>query len=203
MDLDAYGATWNDVFRLELHEYHCGAVGMSGRECGNGATRNIGSVPLCHVHFDAALSAIHLDAESRHRLQKLQFEQTKADSELRQLRYEVARYERNKTKLRAELDQLRKLVNERRPIAKRLRQQIAERDGSRCAYCNRSGDSKDPDGKSWHIDHDIPVCRGGLNEESNLVLACAACNLAKRDRTGDEFRALLATPTTTDKDNNT
>lgn len=33
-----------------------------------------------------------------------------------------------------------------------------------------------------HIDHVIPLSRGGNNEESNLQLLCAACNLKKADK---------------------
>jgi 5-methylcytosine-specific restriction endonuclease McrA len=42
---------------------------------------------------------------------------------------------------------------------------------------------------TWHIDHVVPLSRGGLHEIGNLVIACAQCNRAKGARTPDEWRA--------------
>lgn len=41
---------------------------------------------------------------------------------------------------------------------------------SRCAYC----------AAPWeHIDHVVPLVKGGLHSASNVVPACASCNLSK------------------------
>lgn len=51
-----------------------------------------------------------------------------------------------------------------------------------CLYCERLGSATHgPDGRAWQVDHYIPVARGGSNRWINLVLACQACNCAKRD----------------------
>lgn len=57
----------------------------------------------------------------------------------------------------------------------------------RCLYCNcmLGGDE--------HIDHLIPLSRGGTNWPENLALSCGYCNMSKRDKTPDEYRAWLAT----------
>lgn len=47
----------------------------------------------------------------------------------------------------------------------------------RCFYCNAS-----LLGRERHVDHMIPLSRGGRSEWSNLVVACARCNLSKADR---------------------
>jgi 5-methylcytosine-specific restriction endonuclease McrA len=45
--------------------------------------------------------------------------------------------------------------------------------GGRCAYCR---------GPYEHIDHAIPLARGGTAWPSNLVPACADCNFRKKAR---------------------
>ena len=60
-----------------------------------------------------------------------------------------------------------------------------------CVYCrvklspNYREDATRPES---HIDHVIPVVRGGTNCRENLQLLCARCNLKKSDRTDVEFR---------------
>lgn len=62
----------------------------------------------------------------------------------------------------------------RKSIPKRVRYAVLERDGYRCRYCGaEAGDAK------LHVDHRMPVSKGGTNEFSNLVTACVACNLGK------------------------
>jgi hypothetical protein len=56
--------------------------------------------------------------------------------------------------------------------------------GRRCYHCGLKGDDRNgPDGRAWHIDHLRPISRGGGNEESNLALSCARCNVRKSGRT--------------------
>lgn len=49
-----------------------------------------------------------------------------------------------------------------------------------CVYCDA--------GKFEHIDHVIPLSRGGSHTLDNLAPACARCNRAKGSRTVEEFR---------------
>lgn len=51
----------------------------------------------------------------------------------------------------------------------------------RCAYCRQSFES------DWHIEHVVPLSRGGSNGPENVVLACADCNLNKGARTLQEW----------------
>lgn len=51
----------------------------------------------------------------------------------------------------------------------------------RCYYCGVKV------GKNYHVDHVVPLSRGGSNDPFNLVIACPACNVAKRDRLPHEF----------------
>ena len=44
--------------------------------------------------------------------------------------------------------------------------------------------------KAIHIDHKIPISRGGKNDIENIALSCAACNMSKHTKTHKEFLAL-------------
>jgi hypothetical protein len=71
----------------------------------------------------------------------------------------------------------RRNVPARKPIGKRLRFAIFARDQFTCRYCGAQ-----PPEVVLHVDHVLPVSKGGTNEESNLVTACQACNLGKSAR---------------------
>ena len=55
----------------------------------------------------------------------------------------------------------------------------------RCWYCQCDIS------EGYHIDHRIPLSRGGTNDPGNLVLACAPCNQSKHDKTPDEWTGRL------------
>ena len=42
-------------------------------------------------------------------------------------------------------------------------------------------------GANLHMDHVLPIKRGGLHCADNIRPACASCNLTKRNRTAEEF----------------
>jgi len=50
-----------------------------------------------------------------------------------------------------------------------------------CAYCGRvSNDSYlDPDNEIWHMDHVVPLSKGGNDSLENIVKSCANCNMKK------------------------
>src|SRR5579872_5401787 len=60
-----------------------------------------------------------------------------------------------------------------------------KRQKSRCYYCHKKVNPHDRG--SYHVDHVIPLARGGRNDPSNLVIACPTCNLRKHDRLPHEF----------------
>ncbi len=65
-----------------------------------------------------------------------------------------------------------------------IEQKALLQDG-RCYYCGSLL------GENRHIDHKIPLVRGGTNWPANLCLACPTCNLRKNAKTPQEFRATL------------
>lgn len=50
-----------------------------------------------------------------------------------------------------------------------------------CYYCGEKL------GKIYHVDHVIPISRGGANDPCNLVLTCPFCNLSKGDKLPSEW----------------
>jgi hypothetical protein len=62
-----------------------------------------------------------------------------------------------------------------------------ERQRWRCAYCETNLTEQ-----AATRDHDVPLCRGGSNHISNIVLACGPCNSRKHTLTGEEFKAKLS-----------
>lgn len=61
---------------------------------------------------------------------------------------------------------------------RKVRAAVLKRDCSLCAYCG---------GPATIVDHVQPVNRGGTDDESNLVAACATCNGSKGDLTPAEW----------------
>lgn len=44
--------------------------------------------------------------------------------------------------------------------------------------------------ESYHIDHVVPISRGGANSIGNIVAACGSCNSSKNDRLLTEWRLI-------------
>lgn len=65
----------------------------------------------------------------------------------------------------------------------RRRRAVFDASGGKCHYC---GVTLDLSGK-WHVDHRMPKALMGSDDLSNLVAACAPCNLRKGDATDVEF----------------
>lgn len=59
---------------------------------------------------------------------------------------------------------------------------ILEAQGHRCPYCRANLRRV-----QRHVDHIVPLARGGSNDCSNLQVTCKPCNLSKSDRDPIEF----------------
>lgn len=69
-------------------------------------------------------------------------------------------------------------ADERAKITPKVRYDVFERDGHRCCSCG-VGVGK---GVMLHVDHVVPVSRGGLSQLDNLQTLCAPCNFGKGAR---------------------
>ena len=79
------------------------------------------------------------------------------------------------------LDNKTKIVHRtKREISDRLRFQILMRDGFTCKACGRS--PMNEMGVKLHVDHIIPVSKGGKTTISNLQTLCDRCNLGKSNK---------------------
>ena len=67
---------------------------------------------------------------------------------------------------------------ERALVTDELRFEIMKRDNYRCKICGASSE----DGVQLHVDHIIPIAKGGKTEMSNLQTLCERCNRGKSDK---------------------
>lgn len=59
---------------------------------------------------------------------------------------------------------------------------VLNRDNYSCVYCGKS-----IKGKSWHLDHVVPLSKNGKNEINNLSVSCKTCNLMKNSMIKKDF----------------
>ena len=69
---------------------------------------------------------------------------------------------------------------ERNKMTPKLRKKILERDNYTCQKCGLS--RFDEPNLNLHVDHIIPIAKGGKTVESNLQCLCWKCNLKKGDK---------------------
>lgn len=55
---------------------------------------------------------------------------------------------------------------------------------SRCAYCSEELEAGDT-----HVDHIVPLSRGGSSRPENLAVVCGPCNRSKHTKSLDEWMA--------------
>lgn len=67
---------------------------------------------------------------------------------------------------------------ERAKMSESLRYDILKRDGFKCKICGAS----QSDGVKLHVDHIIPVSKGGKTEPGNLQTLCSRCNIGKSNK---------------------
>lgn len=66
-------------------------------------------------------------------------------------------------------------IQERNKMSAGLRFDVLKRDNYKCQICGRT----QKDGVKLHVDHIIPIAKGGKTELDNLQTLCQDCNLGK------------------------
>lgn len=66
--------------------------------------------------------------------------------------------------------------------AQQFQEQI-KRQKNKCYYCGK----RPKKGKQWHVEHVIPLSRGGSNTIDNIVASCPTCNLSKGNKLPHEW----------------
>lgn len=67
---------------------------------------------------------------------------------------------------------------ERMILSDGMRYDVLKRDGFKCVLCGMSA----KDGAILHVDHIIPISKGGKTEMSNLRTLCEKCNIGKSNK---------------------
>lgn len=68
-------------------------------------------------------------------------------------------------------------MGKRKNLSKKIRFEVFKRDKFTCQYCGRSVPEV-----ILHVDHIVPVSKGGKNDILNLITSCQECNLGKGAR---------------------
>jgi hypothetical protein len=90
----------------------------------------------------------------------------------------LALVEISKSRIQLLESEKNKKIAERRKLTDTLRFKILKKYNYRCQICGKSASI----GVQLHVDHKVPIAKGGKTIESNLWVLCDRCNLGKGTR---------------------
>jgi len=130
-------------------------------------------VPIVSVLVFVVVYGIADHAKRKRQMEALQelqrIKQREADRKFEQRLAEQSKKDWERERHNAFVTKQRRLLNDS------LRYDILRRDGFRCQICGATA----KDGYKLHVDHIVPVSKGGLTEPSNLRTLCERCNMGK------------------------
>lgn len=102
--------------------------------------------------------------------------------------------ERNRKWIKNNREKMRSYNNKRRALkrgstgeysdADVYKKRVEQRD--LCYWCHEALNNK------YHIDHVVPLSRGGSNSPENIVISCPKCNLKKGSKLPNEWEKLIS-----------
>lgn len=114
----------------------------------------------------------------------------KTDQRGRQRAYRLTEEQRRDEKARHR--QNRKLRHHGGGLSQGIRRRLWERQSGRCALCcaqlERVGVLR------YHLDHIVPLARGGMHHDQNVQLLCPSCNIWKGTKSQADCAILLLEP---------
>lgn len=165
---------WKDFSRFQMNRYAKSGYQNYCRDC-------VREYDNTHKERRAARRK---EYESRN-AEKLRLRRAERAEELRERKREYSQTERGMA------------VNKARYATRRARElnaggsftaadieAIRKAQGNRCYICGKKL-------KKYHIDHFIPLAKGGTNDPGNLRLACPACNLRKSAKHPQDIGLLI------------
>ena len=103
-------------------------------------------------------------------------------------RAEIAAYDRAWARThpdkKADNRALRRAKQQNATVEKVSRATVYERDNGRCHICEKKV------GRGWHLDHIVPLARGGEHSYRNVAVSCPGCNMAKHVKSGGQLRLM-------------
>ena len=82
---------------------------------------------------------------------------------------------------RSEVNRRARLKNAEGSLKKGDIQNQLQTQRCKCWWCKREV------GSNYHVDHLIPISRGGSNDKSNIVIACPKCNMSRNNKLPNEW----------------
>lgn len=128
----------------------------------------------CELYIKRAQGLLDQKESERKRTEqkKRELEQEKR----RQREAKAAEQERQRLEKEKELsERQRYIAQQRRIMTASMRYNVLHRDNFRCVLCGASSQ----DGVQLHVDHIVPLAKGGKTEMDNLRTLCDRCNLGK------------------------
>lgn len=165
-----------DSMNKVINEYQGRMKEADLRACESYRNRLVSRINDLKQQEEERKKAAEAERQRKQQEQREQNRKIASEREQKEKEKEQARIEKEKHMS----EQKRYIAAQRRLMTDSLRYDVMHRDGFRCVLCGASPQN-DPN-IILHVDHILPLAKGGKTEMSNLRTLCERCNLGKRDK---------------------